>query len=122
MSRIGAVLLTVALLAGPVAAHHSYSAYHTDQVITIDGTLEAFEFVNPHSLLKVRTDKGVTVFEWRAINGLQRVSVDKDFFKAGERLIVTGNPHREYDTNGVANLKTLCRPSDRWSLPEGSCP
>lgn len=109
--------LAAVLGGGPAAAHHSYAQYHTDTVIQIDGTLESLEWINPHSLLKIRTDDVTYTIEWRAATQMPRVGIDKDWLKAGDRLIVTGNPHRELATNGVVNLKTIRRPSDGWAWP-----
>jgi hypothetical protein len=121
-NRAALIVLTLALamIAGTAWAHHSYAAYHNDQMLTIDGTLESFDMMNPHSLLKIRQNDVVSVFEWRAPNGLIRAGVRQGFFKPGERLVVSGNPHREYEQNRVVNLKTLCRPSDQGAFPEGS--
>ena len=125
MTRLNRVTLIAATLmlvaaAGTAWAHHSYAAYHNDRMLTIDGTLESFDMMNPHSLMKIRQGDVVSVFEWRAPNGLLRIGVRQDLFKPGDRLIVSGNPHREYEQNRIVNLKTLCRPSDQWAFPAGS--
>ena len=118
MPRVLIASLVAAALAGvPAAAHHSYSAYQLDLIIQIDGTLESFEWINPHSLLKIRTADATYTVEWRAATQMPRVGIDKDFLKHGDRVIVTGNPHRELVRNGVVNLKTILRPSDGWAWP-----
>ena len=121
MIRRATLVLAVVVFAVPAAAHHSYSAYHTHQLITIDGTIEAFEWINPHSLIKVRMPDRLAILEWRAVNGLQRMGLGKDFFKIGDHVVATGNPHREYGENGIVNMKSLCRMSDRWEFPAGAC-
>jgi len=100
------------------AAHHSYSAYHMDQVIEIAGVVEQFEWMNPHSLLKVRTPQAMYIFEWRAPNGLSRIGLDSHAFKAGDRVVVRGNPRRDIAESGVANLKGVRRVADGWSWPD----
>ena len=121
MIRSATLMLVVVAFAVPAAAHHSYSAYHNDQLLSIDGTIEAFEWLNPHSLMKVRTAEGLSIFEWRAPNGLVRMGLDKEFFKPGDRVVARGNPHRDYSQNGIVNLKSLCRVSDKWEFPAGAC-
>jgi hypothetical protein len=118
MRRVLFAGVAAAMLAGgSLAAHHSYSAYHTDLVIQIDGRLETFEWVNPHSLLKIRTADASYTVEWRAPNAMLRTGIDKDWLKVGDRLIVTGNPRRDLAESGVVNLKTVQRPSDGWAWP-----
>ena len=121
MIRPAALMLTAIAFAVPAAAHHSYAPYHMDQLITIDGTIESFEWINPHSLVKVRTPHGLKTLEWLPVNGMVRAHVNRDFFTPGERVVVKGNPHREYAQNGIVHLKSLCRMSDRWEFPAGAC-
>jgi hypothetical protein len=110
-------VVAVVLAGGSAAAHHSYSAYHMDLVIQIDGELESFAWVNPHSLLRIRTADAHYVVEWRAATSMPRTGIDKDWLKVGDRLIVTGNPRRDLAESGVVNLKTIQRPSDGWAWP-----
>ena len=116
------VLCAVAIIVGAAAssasAHHSYAAYHRDQVVEIEGVIEDFAWVAPHALLKVRTDTSrlVTV-EWRAPVALQRVGIERDTLEIGQRIIVAGNPHRDFDANGVLNFKSVRRLADGWTWP-----
>jgi hypothetical protein len=111
----------VAALAGRQAsAHHSYAAYEMDRVVEIAGALEAFEVMAPHSLIKVKADDGrVVVAEWVAPVGLQRRGIDPSSLKRGDRIVVSGNPHREFASNGILNFKSVTRPSDglTWAVP-----
>jgi len=116
------LLCAVAIITGTAAssasAHHSYAAYDRERVVEIEGIIEDFAWVAPHSLLKVRTDASrlVTV-EWRAPVALQREGIERDTLKKGERIIVTGNPHREFDGNGVLTFKSVRRLADGWKWP-----
>jgi len=112
-----AVVVSVVYAAGSTSAHHSYSAYDLEQVVEIDGVLEEFAWINPHSLLKMRTADALYTIEWRAPNGLLRLGLSRDMLKAGERLVVTGNPHRDIAENGVVNLKSIRRVADDWTWP-----
>jgi hypothetical protein len=112
-----AVVLGAAIAGGPAAAHHSYSAYDRNLVVRIEGALEAVEIVNPHSLLTVSTPEATYTLEWVAPAGLQRWGIAKDWLKVGDRVIATGNPHRDVVENGVVNLKTIQRPADGWTWP-----
>jgi hypothetical protein len=112
-----ASMVAAALAGAPAAAHHSYSDYHTDLLVTIDGVLESIDWINPHSLLKVRTADASYTVEWRAATAMPRIGVAKDWLKPGDRLVITGNPHREVAVNGVVNLKSIERPADGWAWP-----
>jgi hypothetical protein len=115
-SVVGVVVAGM-LMGGVAAGHHSYAAYHRDQVVEVDGVIEALDWVNPHSLLKVRTADTLYVFEWLAASAMTRRGVERDTLKAGDRVIATGNPHRDIAENGVVNLKSVRRPADGWNWP-----
>jgi hypothetical protein len=117
MKQMLVAILAAALAGTAVSGHHSYAAYHTDRVIEVDGTIEAFEWINPHSLLKVKTADTLYTFEWRAPNALQRLGLTHDLLKAGDHVVLTGNPHREIEANGIVNLKSIRRAADGWRWP-----
>jgi uncharacterized protein DUF6152 len=120
--RRGIFVLVVAgmLMGGAAAAHHSYAAYHLDQMVEVDGVIESLEWVNPHSLLKVRTGDALYTFEWVAAAAMKRRGLERDMLKPGDRLIVAGNPRRDIAESGVVNLKSVRRPSDGWNWPARS--
>ncbi len=113
----------LALLAGavtiaiPAYAHHSFGAFYSeDQSVTVDGTISAFLYRNPHSFVDVETVDGhgnVTMWaaEWFGSGRLSRIGVNPDTFKAGDRVIITGAPGREAGEHRI-HLKTISRPSD----------
>ena len=35
----------------PTAAHHSNSAYQVDQIVTLEGTVKEWRWMNPHTWL-----------------------------------------------------------------------
>lgn len=118
MSRaIIGVLVSALMMGGAAAAHHSYSAYHTDRLLEFEGNVEALEWSTPHSFLKVRSGDTRYMFEWAAPMGLQRQGIDRNTLKPGDRVILTGNPHRDIAENGVVHLKSVRRPSDGWNWP-----
>jgi len=114
-----AIVAIVAALAGRQAsAHHSYAAYETDRLVEIAGVLDAFEVRAPHSLVKVKTDEGrIVTGEWLAPAALQRRGVDPSLLKQGDRLVVAGNPHRDFAANGIVNVKSVTRPADGLTWP-----
>ena len=119
MKSVTVAAIVLALVGGgPALAHHSYAAYHTDRLIEIDGVLEALEWVNPHTLLKIRAADAFYTVEWRGASAMPRwVGIGSDWLKPGDRLIVTGNPRRDLAESGVVNLKSITRPADGWMWP-----
>jgi len=74
--------------------------------------------VAPHSLLKVKDADGrLYIFEWQAPLSLQRRGVQQDTLKAGDQIVVSGNPHREFEQNRILNFKSVRRFSDGWKWP-----
>jgi hypothetical protein len=119
MTRGLLVFAIVAAAAGAsLSAHHSYSAYDTNTLIEVLGELDEFEWVAPHSLLKVKDDAGrLYIFEWQAPFSLQRRGIQQETLRKGDRVIVTGNPHRDFETNRILNFKSVKRPADGWKWP-----
>jgi hypothetical protein len=113
-----ALVITSAAAASSLSAHHSYSAYHMDRIVEVEGVLEEFEWRAPHSLLKVRAeDASMHIFEWQAPLSLQRRGIEQDTLKTGDRIVATGNPHREFERNRVLNVKSVQRIADGWKWP-----
>jgi Family of unknown function (DUF6152) len=118
--RVALLILAIAAIVSdsPLSAHHSYSAYETDRIMHVEGVLEEFEWVAPHSLLKVKDDEGrLYLFEWQAPLSLQRRGIQQDTLKTGDRIVVTGNPHREFVRNRILNFRSVRRASDGWKWP-----
>ena len=109
-----------AFLAGTRAyAHHSFAAtYFEDQRVTVEGTIAQFQFRNPHSfvILEAKDSKGETVrwgVEWGGGGQLGRQGVTRDTLKAGDHVIIQGNPGRTPEDHRLRMLN-ITRPSDGW--------
>jgi hypothetical protein len=60
------------------------------------------------------------VAEWLAPRGIARLGIEPDKLKKGDRVVLTGNPHREIAGNGILNFKSVTRPGrlelgDAWA-------
>jgi len=53
----------LALIAGPTLAHHSFAMFDRDNQVDLEGVVQEFRFVNPHTFiyLAVKQDDGSTV-------------------------------------------------------------
>lgn len=95
----GAALAAVFL--APAAAHHSFEALYDDgKLVTIDGTVREFQFVNPHALVAVdAADEHGGVRQWRVeIDGrrsLQNFGWTAATLLPGEHVRITGHPGRD---------------------------
>lgn len=88
---------------GIVSAHHSYSAnYDGDQLVTLEGTVRAFDFTSPHSeisLVVVNADGTTT--DWlvdgpspsRALS--RDIPISADTLETGMVITASGWPARD---------------------------
>jgi hypothetical protein len=99
-----AVLLLVPALAA--LAHHSNSAYQVDQIVTLEGTVKEWRWMNPHTwlLMSVEGTDG-KVQEW-AVEGrppgiLGRAGWSSTILEPGERVTVHASPAKNGDPEGI---------------------
>lgn len=88
-----AAVLTAAL---PVAAHHSFAAeYDATRTITVKGTIQKLEWVNPHAYfwVDVKDASGkVTTYAFESLspNALARQGWNRNSLTKGEEVTVEG--------------------------------
>ena len=95
-----AVVMTVELFVAvclPVFAHHGKANYDVQHPITLFGTVTAYEFLNPHVLIRfdVADAKGATskwVAEGDPPQKLYRAGWKRDSLKPGDQVTITGPP------------------------------
>jgi hypothetical protein len=102
-------LAAAALVVAPVfpsTAHHSNSAYQVDQIITLEGTVKEWRWMNPHTwlYLTVVGEDGKTK-EW-AVEGrppgiLGRAGWSSTILVPGERVTVHASPAKNGDPEGI---------------------
>ena len=115
MTRTIVATIAAALAAGTAYGHHSYGAYFEDQTVTIEGTLEAIRFANPHVVLTLRTDAPqVYTLEWQNLIQLRHGNVGPTTLKAGDRLTVIRSPPRDPASHTITLLREISRPADGW--------
>jgi hypothetical protein len=113
-----AVAAILATAAGTAAqAHHSFQAtYDLEHKITIEGTLVAFQFRNPHSFVQVMVEDengemqrwGV---EWGGASALTRQGVTRTTLKPGDHVVISGAVGRDRGDHRM-RMETLLRPED----------
>jgi hypothetical protein len=81
----------------PVIAHHGAAEYDNTKTISLQGTVTALQYLNPHALIlfTVKDDEGQTA-EWTAElqspNLLSRRGWSRSTLKPGDQVIITGRP------------------------------
>lgn len=111
---------SLALGGATATAHHSAAAFDQQKEVTINGTVKAYKFANPHVqlLVTVTKDDGSKVdmdVEAGAASVLNGLGFTKNSLKVGELVTITGNPARE---NAAQMLgKDLYKKSDGSYLP-----
>ncbi len=103
-----------------VSAHHAFSpVYDEKQVITVEGVVTEFKFVNPHAMMLLDvTDAGKVVkwtVEFAGRLNLSEAGWTADSIKAGEHVTVTGNP--THTGSSRMFFRRLVRPDGTELLP-----
>jgi hypothetical protein len=93
------ILVATALLGAPASAHHSQAMFDTSQEILIEGTVERFDWVNPHMYLIVATkgpDGQPALVEGEGLGITQALvdGLDRDALKPGTPVVMRANPNR----------------------------
>ena len=113
LSIAGVVLLSVA---GSALAHHSFSMFDRSKTITLTGTVDSFDWVNPHAWLQVMVtapdgQADVWSLEMGGTGGMQRRGWTPQTVKPGEKITVRAHPLRDGSYGGQFESITL--PSGR---------
>jgi hypothetical protein len=113
----------MAAVAASAAAHHSFAMFDPQHPVTVEGTVESWEFTNPHSWLVLLVMKdGVPIeynIEGASVNTLIRQGFGPHTFLRGDKLTVTINPLKA-GGNGGAFVKAV--KADGTVLTESSTP
>jgi hypothetical protein len=89
------VLLAPLLAAAPAGAHHSWSRYDGDHVMTIEGTITSIEWASPHVVVHFAVPAdGAEPTPWTMEMDpptlLNRYGLRHDTLKAGMQVKLTG--------------------------------
>ena len=122
MQRVLAALVAFVFLLGASGlAHHSYAEFDRDKIVTIEGTIAHLVYGNPHVVLTVQTaDASVFTVVWSAPNNLlRRFGMQSTTLKVGDRVAVSGSPHRDASLRTLSLITEVRRPADGkvWAEP-----
>ncbi len=126
--RAGVWILGLAFIpstiAGPRPAHHSFAMFDTARTITLEGTVTAFEWTNPHAYIEldvvVEDGEEREVRHWTIELGSPSILMQSGWkyndVKAGDRVSATVNPLRDGQPGGLLGRVTI---PDGRELPNG---
>jgi hypothetical protein len=122
MKRILMLVLAVAVLGtlstAGLRAHHGGAAFDQRQTITFNGTVTEMSFTNPHILIYWDVVRNGTTEKWSgwltAPTKLQRAGWTKTTLKPGDKIVVSGRPHK--GGNHILQINKLVAP-DGKELP-----
>jgi len=96
----------------PASAHHSAAPFDMTKQLTVQGTVEKWQWANPHSWLYVRVEKPdgtqeVWGFEGGSTGMMARSGWNSADMKAGDKVTVSAAPERSGSHIGLLNQVKL---------------
>ena len=129
--RIWSVLTALSATTFSALAHHgSNVSYHTDQTMTITGTVTEWEFINPHPQIyfDVKTDTGEIV-HWAAellptpsMMKNMNVGWTRTTLKPGDQIVLVCNPPRAAGAKACLAKELKVNGKDWPVAPGGGAP
>jgi hypothetical protein len=100
MLCVASMLAIIVLGSASARAHHSGAMFDSDVVLTLEGTVTRFDYLNPHSWLYVNVaNENGTFTEWGfeldAPPRLRRLGVSPSHWQAGDAITVKTNPLKD---------------------------
>lgn len=96
----GGAAAAAMLAAPPAGAHHSTSAFDSDSVVRIEGTVTQFRWINPHASFKLEGEAsgdhpdGLWTVEMTAPNVLINQGWTRTALNRGDKVVAFVNPLR----------------------------
>ena len=111
-AALAIALTTAVALVGTASAHHSFAMFDPAKVITLQGKVKEFRWVNPHVSLFVDVaapagQSGVWSVELTSPGNLTRLGWNRTVLKPGDRVAVEVNPLRDGQHGGGFRKATL---------------
>ena len=111
-ARLACLGALFCLIAGPALAHHSFAMFDRSKETTLVGTVEEFQWTNPHSWIELDvTNENGTVDKWsielNSPNNLARQGWHSNSVKPGDRISVIIWPLRSGEKGGLFMSLTL---------------
>jgi len=119
--RLTALLTTLAVVALPAAAHHSFAIYDMTQNIEFEGVVETLKMRNPHMALTLTvtkpdgTTQTVNFVEGAPANMIVRMGLNPADIAVGKPIKTIGAPRRD-DANAYFLKAIILADGRRFSV------
>jgi hypothetical protein len=105
LKALGLAVIAIAAYAIPVCAHHSFAMFDAEQKVALKGTVQQFQWTNPHAwLLLMVADQEGNLDKWAieldGPNGLARRGWVPKTLTPGMDVTVTIHPLRDGTRGG----------------------
>ena len=113
LKAVSLIAIAVAAFTAPAIAHHSFAMFDDQKTVTLQGTVKEFEWVNPHSWLRVtvndeKTGKAaIWALELSSPSRLVTMGMHADSVKPGDAVSVTFHPMKDGTRGGQFMQATL---------------
>ena len=113
LKAVSLIAIAVAAFAAPAIAHHSFAMFDDTKTVTLSGTVKEFEWVNPHSWLRVMVNDEKTgkaalwALELSSPSRLVTMGMHADSVKPGDMVSVTFHPMKDGTRGGQFMQATL---------------
>jgi Family of unknown function (DUF6152) len=98
--------VVAAMFTAPALAHHSFAMFDAQKTVTLEGTVKEFEWVNPHSWLRILVNDeksgkpAVWAVEMSSPGRLVTMGMRADSMKTGDTVSVTFHPMKDGTRGG----------------------
>lgn len=93
-SRMLSLAFAVALAPVPLMAHHGWSNYHEDKPLTVDGTITASTYGNPHGTARVEANGKTWDVVLAPTSRMQTRGLTEAMLQKGTKARVVGYQHK----------------------------
>jgi len=93
--------LTAALVPAPLVAHHGWSSYHEDKPLTVDGTITASTYGNPHGTAKLESEGKTWDVVLAPVARMEARGLTPAMIGPHQRVTIVGYPRRD----GTAEMR-----------------
>ena len=125
--RFGSIAIILGLLGSaaiPASAHHSFAMFDRDKTVTLNGTVKEFEWINPHTWIRILVagadgKEALWAIESASTGQQARIGWKSDSLKPGDKVSLQMHPLKNGARGGQLVNVTL---PDGKTLGRGGMP
>ena len=99
--RLTAIVALILALVAPAAAHHGWGSYNAETPVTLEATIEAVTFENPHTTLTLTIDGKTWLVTLAPPSRMNNRGAIADIVGVGKAVKAHGYPKRD----GTAEIR-----------------